>query len=77
MKKIFEFKCPVHGIFDAMAWDNTEKKPCPACQRECGTKISAPNFHLPGYDPAFPTAWDRWAKDHEQRAKKAKQESDS
>lgn len=28
------------------------------------------NFQLPGTDLAFPTAADKWAKDHERRARK-------
>lgn len=40
---------------------------------ECGGEmtrlITGTRFSLPGNDPAFPTAWDRWAHRHEKKAK--------
>lgn len=71
MKKLFDFKCDEHGRFEGMARSNEETKACPECGKECPTVISPVRTWLDGTDPDFPTAWDRWAKDHEEKAREA------
>lgn len=72
-RKMFEFLCESHGRFDALAYDKDEKRLCPSCGAKCGSVISAVRSHLDGTDPAFPTAWERWAKVHEEKARQEKE----
>lgn len=77
MKKIREFKCPGHGVFDELAEDNMNTASCPACGCDSPRIMSVPNFKLEGVSGDFPTAADKWANDHEKRARKAKQEQET
>jgi len=43
--------------------------PCVACGKPAKRLISAPTISLPGTDPAFPGAYDKWEK--KQRTKQA------
>jgi len=44
---------------------------CKGCGGVARRQIAAPRFKLPGYDPAFPTAWDQWGKAAEKRHRDA------
>jgi len=44
---------------------------CKHCGGRAVRQIPAPRFSLPGYDPAFPTAWDQWGKKAEKRHREA------
>ena len=65
---LYEFKCEDHGNFDKFAKLGVKEAACPECGATCGKVITPPRFILDGTDPAYPTAWDRWAKDHERSA---------
>ena len=41
---------------------------CPKCGGDTRRLVSAPAFHLEGISGHFPTAADKWARDHELRA---------
>jgi len=74
-KKLFDYWCDEHGTFDSLAYDNKEEKSCPECGVLCSSIITPTRVWLDGTDPSFPTAWDKWAKVHEEKARQA-QETD-
>lgn len=76
MKKILEFKCPEHGVFEAFT-DSKEYAPCPECDEWSSLVFSVPNFYLDGTSGDFPTAADKWAKDHEKKAEKSAREQET
>lgn len=43
----------------------TQRILCKYCGAFTHRVISGTNFKLDGTDPAFPTAWDKWATQHE------------
>lgn len=42
---------------------------CEKCGHPLAKMITKSHFKLDGTDPAYPTAWDTWAKRHEKMAK--------
>lgn len=66
--RIYDFRCAEGHITEKFIDSETRKIQCPECDAEAERVISPCNFHLDGCDPGFPGAYDRWAKDHKQRA---------
>lgn len=44
---------------------------CKSCGGTARRQVSAPRFKLPGDDPGFPGAWDKWGRDATKRHKEA------
>jgi|AACY02.3.fsa_nt_gi putative regulatory protein, FmdB family len=65
---LYEFKCAKCGNFDAFAQMGAEHIACPQCGAKSSRVLTVPRFHLDGTDPAYSTAWDQWANDHERSA---------
>jgi hypothetical protein len=67
---LFDFTCDACGITEEkMVTSNVFEYKCSYCLEKQGGMmtrvISGTNFKLDGTDPAFPTAYDRWGKQHE------------
>lgn len=74
---LYDFKCRDCGeSFEGFAKISEREKDCPNCGGVAARQVSTPRIGLDGTDPAFPTAWDRWAKQHEDAAKRAYQRDD-
>ena len=69
---VYVYKCRAHGKFEAFSeLGNRElPKPCPQCQEKSPRVVTAPTIKLEGVTGHFPTAADRWARIHEQEAKR-------
>lgn len=69
--KIFDIRCDFcNTTWEGMANEAGEPVECKHCGKEAASIISSCNFTLPGYDPAYPTAADRWARRHEIAARR-------
>lgn len=68
---LYDFNCPKHGRFERMAPSGAKVAECPECGAVCRKVLTVPKFHLDGTDPAYSTAWDKWARDHERSAARA------
>jgi putative FmdB family regulatory protein len=68
---IYEFKCEDGHISEyylpVKERDSTQI--CKSCQKEAKRVISVPKFQLNGADLGFPTAADKWAREHEKAGK--------
>ena len=68
---IFEYKCENGHRFEKMTTIAKREEP-QIC--DCGVVgkfvISCPTIALDGTDPGFPSAYDKWAKTHEEQAKR-------
>lgn len=64
---IYEYQCPEGHITEAVSSIKDRKKSiaCKACNSEAHFIVSATPFHLNGADLGFPTAADKWAREHE------------
>ena len=63
---LVDFKCTQCGIvIEHLVSFDTISLPCACGSRDARRIISGTNFKLDGTDPAFPTAWDKWATQHE------------
>lgn len=66
---IYDYSCAKCGHrFEKLVplADRNENQECPMCKSEFGKHIITPvHFHLPGNDLAFPTAADKWTREHE------------
>jgi predicted nucleic acid-binding Zn ribbon protein len=62
MRILFNFRCPEHGIFEALVEREKKSTVCNKCGVESQKLISAPRIFLDGTDPAFPGAYDAWER---------------
>lgn len=68
---LYDFRCEEHGIFERLAPSGAKVAECTECGKLGQRVVTAPKFRLDGTDPAFPTAWDKWGRDHERSAAKS------
>ena len=68
MKKLNDFVCQCGNKFEELTEGNTVK--CPQCSNLALKVISPIKFHLEGASGDFPTAADKWTKDHINAAKR-------
>lgn len=73
MIRVYDFRCDNGHEFEAFVEKDVTTSRC-GCGANARKIISVPNFHLDGTDPSYPTAFDKWAKDHEKGAKGNKTE---
>ena len=77
MPFLYDFYCSkCKQTFEAFAKMKEMQKECPGCGAKAGRSLSVPHFKLDGTDPAYSTAWDKWAKQHEDAAKRAYKRDD-
>lgn len=69
MIRVIDFKCDNGHLFENFVEQDVTTSRC-GCGANAKKIVSVPKFALDGTDPGFPTAFDRWAKDHEEGAKK-------
>lgn len=69
MIRIFDFKCENGHITEDFVEDGVDYIDCSECASQARKVISPVSFHLPGTDPGYPTAWDKWSKDHKKHGK--------
>lgn len=69
---IFDFKCLNGHVNEKNVSSNIRTAPCPECGTDAVRIISGTSVKLPGWDPGYPGAYDKWARDHEKLAKKRK-----
>jgi len=74
-----DFKCESCGlVHERYADDRDHTDPCPQCGDDAYRIISPVRCKLDGTDPGFPDAYDKWARDHEKRARvEAKQNAEN
>lgn len=70
MRVLEDFKCPDGHLFESLVNRGTQSVRCKECDNTAQRQRSVPNFQLNGADPGYPTAYDKWAKDHEKGAGK-------
>jgi hypothetical protein len=68
MIRVFDFRCENGHLFEDFVEQDVTTSRC-GCGANARKVIAQVNFALDGTDPGFPTAWDRWKKDHENAAK--------
>ena len=74
---LYDFFCNHCGTsFEAFAKMKEMRTQCPQCGKPAGRCLSTPRIALDGTDPSFSTAYDKWAKNHEQAAKIAHKRDD-
>lgn len=74
---LYDFYCgKCHANFEAFAKMTELRKKCPQCGGVMGRVLSTPRIKLDGTDPAFSTEYRKWAKKHEDAAKRAYKRDD-
>ena len=66
--RVFDFVCNIGHSSEVFADDAIKQLVCPICGDVAHRVISKPRFKLDGVSGAFPTAADKWARDHIQAA---------
>ena len=67
---IFDFRCSNGHTNEKNTSSDTRSISCPECGAEAVRIISCKSVKLPGWDPGYPGAYDKWARDHEKAAQK-------
>ena len=71
MRRIFEFQCAKGHITEKLVNDEVKVVHCPHCGNDASRIISSPRIKLEGLSGSFPTAYDSWARKHEEASKVA------
>jgi len=71
MKRIFEFRCVKSHLTEKLVDDEVRSIECPHCRNEASRIISSPRISLEGITGAFPSAFDKWARKHEEATRVA------
>jgi predicted nucleic acid-binding Zn ribbon protein len=77
MPRIFEFQCEAGHITEKYIDYETSVVPCEACGNDAKRIISAVRISLDGTDPVYVTAYDKWAKRHEDKAKQERKQNEA
>jgi hypothetical protein len=77
MRKIFEHMCPAGHISEHYVNYELTVVPCAVCGTDASRIISAPRISLDGTDPVYVTAYDKWAKRHEDKAKQERKQNEA
>ena len=74
MLMLYDFECSKCGhIQEALVRSYEREGRCLECGARTDRIITPINFKLDGTDPAYPTAYDKWAKSHEKTGKQSKE----
>ena len=77
---LYEYRCRKcgHHFDKVVSIDNrNDLQECPNCKAEFGKHIITPtNFHLPGHSYDYPTAADKWTREHEKAAREGKKKEE-
>ena len=69
MKLLADFKCPNGHTTEHYTESSILHVRCD-CGEEARRIISGVNFRLPGHDTAYPTAHEKWVREHERAGSK-------
>jgi len=72
MRVLNDFYCPACDETREKLVDNMATKVACHCGADMVKIMATPNIRLDGTDPAFPSAYDRWATIREQKSHLAK-----
>jgi hypothetical protein len=75
MRILNDFECDNGHLSEHLVDRSTDRVQCPHCDLLATRKLAAPRSKLEGITGAFPTAYDRWARVHEQANKVAQSKS--
>lgn len=79
-RRLFEFVCRSGHVSESLAYPETQEILCRTCDEPAQRIISAVRSKLEGITGDFPTAYDKWARVHEEanrQARKREAESDA
>lgn len=68
MKRLYDFRCPNGHVTEHFVDAESKHVRC-NCGEEANRIISPINFALNGADSGWPTAHDRWVREHERAGK--------
>lgn len=74
-RRIFEHKCSEGHITEHYVTYEVTVVPCSICNSDANRIISAPRVELDGTDPIYVSAYDKWAKRHEDKAKQERKQN--
>ena len=65
MRRLYDYKCSDGHVSEHYVYDDVREVDCPVCGAAAKRIITPINFHLDGTSGHFPTATDKWIRDHE------------
>jgi hypothetical protein len=66
---MYDFACGHGHSFEKLVRQDETTVPCIVCNNPSSRKLATPTINLEGWSLSFPTAADRWARNHEEAAK--------
>jgi hypothetical protein len=76
-RRMYEHMCPAGHITEHYVSYEMTEMPCTVCGTDASRIISAPRVELDGTDPVYVSAYDRWAKRHEDKAKQERKQNEA
>ena len=73
MRLIYDFECENGHRFEALVHAAVTDTPCRFCATHASRLLPAPRSRLEGITGAFPSAYDKWTRMHEQGAIQARE----
>lgn len=74
MAMLIDFRCPDNHVHEQLVKADTQSVRC-GCGKTANRVISGGHFFLDGSSAAFPTAHDRWVREHEKSGNNSKMHS--
>lgn len=68
-RRLFEFKCKNSHITESFVEVDTKEVQCGGCCEKATRIVSSPRISLDGTDPVYVSAYDRWARVREEKAR--------
>jgi predicted nucleic acid-binding Zn ribbon protein len=68
MRRLYDFKCAAGHVHEHLVDDGVREVECSTCGGAAKRTITTVNFHLDGTSGHFPTATDKWIREHERHA---------
>lgn len=69
--RVFDYQCNNEHVKEVFAHVAAPSITCSVCGETALRMVSSPRFKLDGITGSFPTASDKWARDHKQAAEVA------
>ena len=74
-RRLFEFTCSDNHTNEHLVEDTVQEVVCQTCSKNAHRIISTPRIKLEGITGAFPSAYDAWARKHEEGSRIAKKKA--
>ena len=74
-RRMYDFRCDDGHVTEHYCSYEVQEMSCPICSKQATRIVSPVRISLDGTDPVFVSAYDKWAKKHEEKAKQERKQN--